>query len=1411
MIMDNQEMRYTYSELEEFIINYRSGDALKLLVYLLNNNKSVEEKLFEKAMIYYYVESDIKCTLKQLDYLLEVNSDYFEALLLKGEILAGIHKYDEAIWTLNNIHPNMLPYGYKKLIEYISEYDHKSTAYYCVLDFDSSWVYFYIESQNFKRLSNSYIDFLQQEVVESGLIWEVLDINLPNLVKENIPVISGIRLSEEEPTNNLIKDNVENCIICGKKLNFNQKNLCKSCMKKQYASRIIKKLVSIVKPEIVFKKEDLKLLNLDDIQIQDYIWTLQEFDLIEVDNNKLELKDKTTLNNFRIESKMEPIDFDSLSEENMLNKTCKTCGKTLPISYFYKSSEGYEDNCKICKKHINTARYLEDILGFVGFDNEFDENILNEYIPNKNQIIGMIWSLQDNDLLIEKEDKTYVLVNQSNCLDYLSKYDPDFDFNKMEIKSKPNVKIKSKSNSKHNVDLKKLNKEYEQINRSKFKKDSKVNEKEKQMKIVLDARKKGKSREDAANIAGIPLYKINHWYKEGKQGFGKDNISFYKKLKKIENNLSYSLDLDERKQMNFVLKLLRQGKSIDEIAKLAEIEESTINSWCDGGKKKSSKNTIYFLFEFEKIKETNRKKAESKKLKVQIKDFIPKFIELDEKIVETNIDSYEMSFIRQEIKSNIEFLKSSSRLRRIDKLENRLSEAKKSYKLLSKKVDDELIKINKSNKSMNVKKYSTDNLEELIKENARTIIDLRNKYGQNYSINNKLTEISLLNSKLNSNFKNGKNVELDEVLNVKSSLNEIMIDLDYSFKSDDDPLKSSNDNLTESVNLKNTVDENNELLDYLYSITGSNYGSLKVSFISCLVNNNLSVKEGMEIRDVLVNEIEEGKLKTPDEIQFRLNELIIPNSSDSKEYLLDFLYGITGGTSFPKSSFVNTLKSNYLSVREGMLIQNILINEIDKGKLKTPEDVEFRLNNLIMQERNNKEILLVLYDITGKSSILKSSFVSTLKSNNLSVSDGKEIKNILINEIENGMLETPDDIRSRLNNLIEQKSRHNKKVSLDFLYGITGGDSSLKSSYVSMLTSNNLSVSEGMEIKNILISEIEGGILTPGDVRYRLNNLIEQKSRHNKKVLLDFLYDITGGIRSLKSSFVSTLESNNLTVKAGEKIQIFLINEIKEGKLKNTDEINQRLDDLIKQHANNVNDLINYLHSLTDDKKHNFYSTVSIIDYLDQDEINVINEKIENEIKAQKFKSKKDIKLRFNKLISKKKKEKSSRLLEQFYEIVGKDNISNSFLKILSDKGLTPASGIYVRSVVETEIRDYSIKNIAEINKKIDDKLDEEILRQDKSMNKLNEIYDKDNIYLMGLSFDEKEDVKSIVVKSIKENRLNFFDVYSEFKKVVLDFKKTHSTVVENEIKDDESKDINDENESSGGFISKLKRFFSRK
>ena len=140
------------------------------------------------------------------------------------------------------------------------------------------------------------------------------------------------------------------------------------------------------------------------------------------------------------------------------------------------------------------------------------------------------------------------------------------------------------------------------------------------MDDIIEALKAGKSRKEAADIVNVPLYKVNHWYNEGRDRFGKDNINFYKKIKRIEKK-GKKQKSNERMQMDFVLKMLKQGKSRQDAAKVAGIKITKISSWISQGRDKHDKDTIYFYNEMNKIRDKeknsrNKSKSETKNAKL---------------------------------------------------------------------------------------------------------------------------------------------------------------------------------------------------------------------------------------------------------------------------------------------------------------------------------------------------------------------------------------------------------------------------------------------------------------------------------------------------------------------------------------------------------------------------------------------------------------------------------------------------------------------------------------------------------------------------------------------------------------------------------------------------------------------------
>lgn len=138
-----------------------------------------------------------------------------------------------------------------------------------------------------------------------------------------------------------------------------------------------------------------------------------------------------------------------------------------------------------------------------------------------------------------------------------------------------------------------------------------MSDKEKQIEIVLDEIKKGKSRKEAAKSAGIPEYRIVNWYNEGKNGFGKENIEFYIKLKEIENNACVN-EVALINIMNQFLTLLKEGKERQEIFEQTNISNSEFGQWMSFGRS-SVAPYDYFYNEYLKIKSLNNSRKKSVK------------------------------------------------------------------------------------------------------------------------------------------------------------------------------------------------------------------------------------------------------------------------------------------------------------------------------------------------------------------------------------------------------------------------------------------------------------------------------------------------------------------------------------------------------------------------------------------------------------------------------------------------------------------------------------------------------------------------------------------------------------------------------------------------------------------------------
>ena len=128
------------------------------------------------------------------------------------------------------------------------------------------------------------------------------------------------------------------------------------------------------------------------------------------------------------------------------------------------------------------------------------------------------------------------------------------------------------------------------------------------MNRVLNYLKMGKTYDEAASYVHINPDLICKWRREGINKENPNSVYFYTHLEKINTNsnefksdinttiLDNAITFDEKQKekMDIVLTYLKQGKSMIESSKLANIPMKTINKWYSQGSNNYSDNTAYF-------------------------------------------------------------------------------------------------------------------------------------------------------------------------------------------------------------------------------------------------------------------------------------------------------------------------------------------------------------------------------------------------------------------------------------------------------------------------------------------------------------------------------------------------------------------------------------------------------------------------------------------------------------------------------------------------------------------------------------------------------------------------------------------------------------------------------------------------
>ena len=173
--------------------------------------------------------------------------------------------------------------------------------------------------------------------------------------------------------------------------------------------------------------------------------------------------------------------------------------------------------------------------------------------------------------------------------------------------------------------------------------EEKQQETKRQMNEILRLMRQGKTRSQAASIAGIPLSRINHWYREGSIGTNQNTSHFYRELKYIEEdgerrkraeiNKMYQQERERnarrererqerlRKQqreqsiqklMNTIVSQMESGKTRARAGAYAGVKVSTINEWFNKGRRREGKIYTDFYNKVNTIETRQKKEIRSK-------------------------------------------------------------------------------------------------------------------------------------------------------------------------------------------------------------------------------------------------------------------------------------------------------------------------------------------------------------------------------------------------------------------------------------------------------------------------------------------------------------------------------------------------------------------------------------------------------------------------------------------------------------------------------------------------------------------------------------------------------------------------------------------------------------------------------
>jgi len=258
---------------------------------------------------------------------------------------------------------------------------------------------------------------------------------------------------------------------------------------------------------------------------------------------------------------------------------------------------------------------------------------------------------------------------------------------------------------------------------------------------------------------------------------------------------------------------------------------------------------------------------------------------------------------------------------------------------------------------------------------------------------------------------------------------------------------------------------------------------------------------------------------------FKFNEMLNQISQNKmeniqrnkKEKLLTYLHSVLGKNT-NSQVFTQMLENHHLEADAGLSIRIEIEDMINSNKVNSAFEIDEALDKILkreqgikLQNQTDKQMALKkLYSITGDY-VLKVSFISKLKSLDLSYEDGNLIKKdierkIELNEIAFAQVEA--EVEKSLKDkvtFIQNRKQSKKSQLLSLIHDIIG-DESVNDDFKNRLKQHDLHENIAFQIKNNLNDQIEkDSIADSNDLKLKIDKLILQKEKEDVEVRLNDL------------------------------------------------------------------------------------------------------------------------------------------------------------------------------------------------------------------------------------------------------------------------------------------------------------------